>query len=236
MRALRLIGAIGTGETPTAVEFADALEAANDMLDSWLAERLMAFSIAIQEFPLVGGQQTYTYGPGGNFNALRPAKIERVSIVSLNNPAQPLELPIPYFTDWDWQNVPVKLIGSALPMGVYDDGNYPLRNLSFWTFPTTVSNFRAYVWQQLTEFSDLTTDVQFPPAYRKAIVYNLALELGPEWGFPPSQSVIALALDSKAIVKSINLPVIQSFGDPALCGDGGHYNYFSDTIVGGGNR
>ncbi len=207
------------------------------MLDSWLAERLMAFSITINEFPLVANQQVYTYGPSGNFNAPRPVKIERTSIVSLQNPSQPLELPIPYFTDWEWQNTPVKVgFTSTLPQGVYDDGNYPLRNLSIWPIPNTVSNIRLYVWQQLSQFADLVTDYEFPPAYAKAITYNLAVDLAPEYGFPNISPVVAQqALESKGIVKSINIPVIQSYCDAALIGEGGRYNYYSDTVV-GGNR
>lgn len=205
------------------------------MLDAWLAERLMAFSLNIDEFALVPSQQVYTYGLGGNFNKPRPAKIERVSIVSLTNPAQPLEIPIDYLTDWDWQNVPVKIIPTTLPQAVYDDGSYPLRNMSYWPIPNVVSNTRIYVWQQLNQFPDLTTDLQFPPAYRKAIRYNLAVDLAPEWGMQIPQTVIATALESKGIVKSINAPLIQSFCDAALLGEGGRYNYFSDTVV-GGNR
>ena len=66
--SMRLIGALGSGETMTAAEASDGLMVLNGMLDSWLAERLMAFSILIQEFPLVANQGTYTLGPGGDFN------------------------------------------------------------------------------------------------------------------------------------------------------------------------
>ena len=43
-RALRLIGAIGAGETPTDDERADALVALNAMLDTWRNEKLMCYA------------------------------------------------------------------------------------------------------------------------------------------------------------------------------------------------
>ena len=235
---MRLIGALGTGETPTSAEAADSLLVLNQMLDSWLAERLMAFSIVIEEFPLISNQGTYTMGPGGNFNTLRPVRIDRVSIVWLSNPLQPLELPIPYLTDWDWQNVPVKNIQTSLPTGVYDDGNFPLRNLTFWGLPTTQVNTRIYSWQQLRQFPDLTTDITFPPGYSEALRYNLAVRLIAEMPGEYSQVTVTVtqqqATESLARVKSINIPIIQLFCDPALQGRGGYYNYYADQPAGPG--
>ena len=235
---MRLIGALGTGETPTSAEAADSLLVLNQMLDSWLAERLMAFSILIEEFPLTAGVGTYTMGPGGNFNTLRPVSIDRVSIVWLSNPLQPLELPIPYLTDWDWQNVPVKNIQTSLPSAVYDDGQFPLRNLTFWGLPSGQVNVRIYSWQQLRQFPDLTTDITFPPGYSEALRYNLAVRLIAEMPGEYSQVTVSvtqqLATDSLARVKSINTPIIQLFCDPALAGRGGYYNYYSDQPAGPG--
>ncbi len=236
--SMRLIGALDSGEVPSADEANDALMVLNQMLDSWLADRLMAFSINIEEFSLTVGQQTYSMGPGGNFDTVRPVQIDRISIVSLTNPAQPLELPIPILTDWDWQNVPVKNIQSTLPInGVYDDGAFPRRNLTYIYIPTMAVKTRIYSWKQLSAFPDLVTDLTFPPGYSEAFRYNLALRLIAEFpgDYTPvmTQTTAQLATDSLARVKSLNNPKIQAFCDAALLGQGGHYNYYSDTVTGG---
>src|SRR5271154_804888 len=114
--SMRLIGVLASGETPSGAESQDALLIAQQMLDAWQAERLVVNQILSSNFPLVPGQQTYTCGTGGNFNILRPARIERYSIVNLNNPAQPLELPLQVLDFQEWQSlVPVKAISSTLP-------------------------------------------------------------------------------------------------------------------------
>lgn len=233
----RLIGVLSSGQTLPSDIATDAKLVLNQMLDSWDADRLTVFNITIAQFALVPNQQVYTYGIGGDFNGARPAKLYRASIVSLTNPSQPLELPIPIYTDKDWQeSIPVKNIDTSLPQGVYDDGAFPFRNLSFWPIPTVVVDTRLYGWTALTKFDDLTTDHTYPPGYAEALRYNLAVRLIAE--MPGNYNAIMvpttleLARQSLERVKTINLPDIQSNIDPTLLTKGGYYNYLSDMPVG----
>jgi len=237
--AFRLINVLASGEVPSTSEQSDALTTLALMLDGWQAERLTIFTIlrdgsttSPHLFPFVSGQQTYTLGPGGNFNIARPAKIERMSIEWLANPAQPLELPLEMVNEQRWQTVPVKAITSTLPTVVYDDGNYPLRNLSFWCTPTVVSNVVIYYWQALSQFPDLVTDVEFPPGYFRALRYNLAVDLSIEFGRPLPAGVAEIALSSKAVIMNMNLPVLEQRVDPAVIDPKLRaYNWISDTPV-----
>jgi len=232
---MRLVGAIAAGETPDDDEAATGLQVLNDMVDSWNAERLMIFTITIGEFNLTPGQQVYTYGTGGNFNAPRPAEINRASIVSLANPIQPLELKIDYLTDRNWQeDYPVKNITTTLPLAVYDDGAFPFRNLSYWPIPTVAVKTRLYSWTALTQFPDLCTDITFPPGYPKALRYNLAVDIAAEFPGNPSTLplVSSVAAETKGLLKAINLPIVETTEDPALIGEGGRYNFYSDRTVG----
>jgi hypothetical protein len=231
--SLRLIGAIAPGEPAPADEAQDALMVLNQMIDAWNSERLMIFTVTIAEYPLTVGQQTYTLGPGGNFNAARPPYISSVSIVVLSNPNQPLELEIDYLTDKEWQNIPVKNIPTTVPLKVYDDGAYPLRNLSFWGIPTVAINTRIYSWTALSEFPNLTTKVTFPPGYYEALRYNLALRLAPEWGESVDPQVSAMAAESKGRIKSLNITPIDLRCDNALTSNnGGAYDWRSDSFIG----
>src|SRR5262249_58931003 len=121
--ALRLIGVTASGEQPTGEEASDALVILNQMIDSWNAERLNVFTITISNFSLTPGTQVYTLGSGGTFNATRPAAIDRISIISLANPAQPLELPMEMLTDAQWRENPVKKTNNAPPPKVFYHGS-----------------------------------------------------------------------------------------------------------------
>lgn len=235
--ALRLVGALASGELPSAAESQDCLLIGQQMIDSWQAERLMVWSIQINTFPLVPLTQTYTLGSGGTLNMPRPARIERIGIINLNNPAQPLELPLEYLTDAQWAAIPVKNIQSTLPQKVYDDQAFPLRNLNFWCVPTVAVNVTIYSWNPLSTFPDFTTDVEFPPGYVEALRYNLAVRLLAEFpGNPVSAPmVMQLATESKARIKSLNIPLLDSYCDRMLVNSGpGFYNWLTDQPAGRG--
>lgn len=65
-RALRLIGVLAEGETPSAEMSQDALMALNQMIDSWNTERLAVFSTSDQVVIWPAGEITQTLGPTGS--------------------------------------------------------------------------------------------------------------------------------------------------------------------------
>lgn len=130
--ALRLINVIAAGETLDTGSANDALAAFNDMADSWNADRLTIFTTQINDFPLTLSKQTYTLGTGGDFDIPRPAAIDAMSSILLENPDNPMEVPIAIYTTQDWQQkVPVKVVDGNFPLICYDDGGFPLRKLTF---------------------------------------------------------------------------------------------------------
>jgi hypothetical protein len=62
-RALKDIGALEAGETPTPDAAADALDMLNDMLDQWSNEDMIVFNFTEIIFPVIQGQTQYTIGP-----------------------------------------------------------------------------------------------------------------------------------------------------------------------------
>ena len=62
-RALKDIGALEAGETPTPDAAQDAFDMLNDMIDQWSNENMMVFNVTEIIFPVVPGQVQYTIGP-----------------------------------------------------------------------------------------------------------------------------------------------------------------------------
>ena len=62
-RALKDIGALEAGETPTPEAAQDAFDMLNDMLDQWSNEDMMVFNYTEIIFPIISGQTQYTIGP-----------------------------------------------------------------------------------------------------------------------------------------------------------------------------
>jgi hypothetical protein len=74
--ALRLLGVLAEGETPSAETSQDALMALNQMIDSWNTERLSVFSTQDQVFNWPSGELFRTLGPTGNFVGDRPVLLD----------------------------------------------------------------------------------------------------------------------------------------------------------------
>ena len=68
-RALKDIGALEAGETPTPEAAQDAFDMLNDMLDQWSNEQMMVFYKTELVYTLTQGQTQYTIGPGGQIGA-----------------------------------------------------------------------------------------------------------------------------------------------------------------------
>lgn len=68
-RALKDIGALAAGETPTSDASQDAFDMLNDMLDQWSNEDMMVYNYTEIIFPVVAGQTQYTIGPGGDLGS-----------------------------------------------------------------------------------------------------------------------------------------------------------------------
>ena len=62
-RALKDIGALEAGETPTPEAAQDAFEMLNDLVDQWSNENMMVFNVTEIIFPVIPGQVQYSLGP-----------------------------------------------------------------------------------------------------------------------------------------------------------------------------
>jgi len=62
-RALKDIGALEAGESPTPEAAQDAFDMLNDLVDQWSNEDMMVYNTTEIIFPLISGQIQYTIGP-----------------------------------------------------------------------------------------------------------------------------------------------------------------------------
>lgn len=206
-RAMRLIGAIASGESPTPQESADALVALNAMISSWQTEKLYVYAFVDTAFTLIPTDSSYTVGPAGNFNLTpRPSKIESV-YVRANNIDYPVEM-----IDVDkWNSIPDKTTTSDIPIYAYYEPSLATGTLQLWPVPNTAYSLRIVTWTTLAELAALSTTVTLPQGYERALAYNLAIEIAPEYEKEASPSVQGIAMESKASIKRANnRPMLMS--------------------------
>ena len=206
--ALRILGALDPAETPSVSESTDALARLNDMLDSWSTERLNVVSIASASYPLTSLTQSYLIGTGQTFNAPRPAKIESANVLFTSLSGGVYRFPLELIDAKKWAGIEFKTVSSAQPLMLYYDRAFPFGTLSFFPIPaftTPTRSVELYTWQVLSQFPDLVTDVPLPPAYSRALRYNLAVEIAAEWASADAnvQRAASIATESKAALRML---------------------------------
>lgn len=214
--ALRLLGAIGEGQTPSSSESSDALEALNAMLGVWNTNRQNLFSSSYASYALVTTQQLYTLGTGGGFNAARPVKIISIDAVigDAGNSTPTVEkarIPIEIITVEQWGAIRSRMAKSTIPERVYPDMAFPLIALNFWPVPTftgTAPQVEIYQWARLVAFADLTTPYTFPEGYELALKSNLAVTIAPEWDRIPSPALLQTAAQSLSALRELNASIV----------------------------
>ena len=202
--ALRLIGQLAEGETPSAATSQDALSALNQMIDSWNTERLSVFSTQDQVFMWPPNEIHRTLGPTGNFVGNRPILLDDATYFI--DPASGISYGIKIINQQQYDGIAVKTVTSTYPQVIWINMDYPDIDMYVYPKPTKVLEWHFISVTELTQPATLTTTLSFPPGYLRAFKYNLACEIAAEFGVEPSPQVKRIAMTSKRNLKRINNP------------------------------
>jgi len=203
-RALRLLGVLAEGETPSAATSQDGLTALNQMIDSWNTERLSVFSTQDQIFTWPAGQITRTLGPSGDFIGNRPVLFDDATYY--RDPGTNVSFGIKFINQQQYDGIAVKTVTSTYPQVIFVNMTYPDATMTVYPKPTRDLEWHFISVNELSNPAVLTTNLTFPPGYLRAFVYNLAMEIAPEFGVEPSPQVTRIAMTSKRNLKRINNP------------------------------
>jgi hypothetical protein len=202
-RALRLLGVLAEGETPSAATSQDALMALNQMIDSWQTERLSVFSTQDQVFTWPAGLISRTLGPSGDFIGLRPILLDDSTY--FRAPTN-VSYGIKFINQQQYNGIAVKTVTSTYPQVMWVNMTFPNIEMYVYPRPTQDLEFHFVSVQELNNPANLSTVLYYPPGYLRAFTYNLAMEFAPEFGVEPSPQVQRIAMTSKRDLKRINNP------------------------------
>jgi len=202
--ALRLIGMLAEGETPSAATSQDALTALNQMIDSWNTERLSVFSTQDQVFSWPPNLISRTLGPTGDFVGNRPILLDDSTY--FRDPANGISFGIKIINQQQYDGIAVKTVTSTYPQVIWINMDYPNINMYVYPVPTKVLEWHFISVTELTQPAALATSLAFPPGYLRAFRFNLACEIAAEFGVEPSRQVQRIAMSSKRNLKRINNP------------------------------
>jgi hypothetical protein len=202
--ALRLLGVLAEGETPSAETSQDALAALNQMIDSWNTERLAVFSTQDQVFNWTPGLRSQTLGPTGDFVGNRPVLLDDATY--FRDPQTNVSYGIKFINQQQYNGIAVKTVTSTYPQVIFTNMTYPDIEMYIYPVPLRLLEWHFISVEELTQPANLATPLTFPPGYLRAFRYNLACEIAPEFGVEPSAQVQRIAMYSKRNLKRINNP------------------------------
>ena len=202
--ALRLLGMLAEGETPSSETANDALLALRQMIDSWDTERLSVFSTQDQVFNWPSGERERSLGPTGDFVGLRPVLLDDSTY--FRDPQTNVSYGIKFVNQQQYNGIAVKTVTSTYPQVMFTNMTYPNIEMVIYPVPLRLLEWHFISVEKLTQPATLATTILFPPGYLRAFRYNLACELAPEFGIEPSPTVSRIAMYSKRNLKRINNP------------------------------
>lgn len=186
-RALTKIGVLSEGETPTASQAADALDDLNDLLASWSTSPLLIPAVTQEDFS-VSSATEYT-NPAMRF---------------LNSTVRDgsTDYPVAALSREDWLAIPDKL-STGRPEAFWVDSGDPA---AVWLWPVPDKTYQMSLQREdaLQEFPTLDDEFALPNEYRRAFVYNLAVELAPDYGRTVPVEVAARAQEALERIQKYN--------------------------------
>lgn len=200
--ALGLLSVKDPTEAVGGTEATNCLVRLNGLLDSWRNESLAAY--AVSRVTASVSSATATVGPAGNFvTASRPVRLEEGCFFSAGG----VDYQIRPIGAERYNAIPVKTVGALGPAVVYLDEAWPTATAYFYPVPASAVTITLLIQTQITEFADLTTDYDIPPGYARALAYDLALEMAPEYQVPLNPGFMQRAMSAKQSITRVNTRV-----------------------------
>lgn len=207
--ALRMAGRITDTQSvsDSSKDVNDAFALFVMMLAQWQKKRWLVY--VEQEVSLQStGAQSYTIGPGAQFDCSRPANIKAAYARILGGtPPNLVDIPLEIIpAREDYAAITVKTL-STMPYAVWYESAYPIGNLWFWPVPPSAM-YGLYVTVQspLPTYVAVTDTLALPPEYIEPLAVSLAVRIVNASGQPlPPQ----LALQGQAALATLRQANIQ---------------------------
>ena len=214
--ALALTNAVGTDQTLTTNEVNDSLRVFNDILEDWSTQALAVYSTTTQQFSTVANQAVYTIGAGGNWNTVRPVRINPPIACTY----QGVDFVLTDISQAEYDMIGFKTQPNIVPMWYLFRNTFPLGTITFWPVPSQVVTMTLDIDNILSAVSSAATTISFPPGYAKAFKYCLGVELAPVFGKKISNypDILSIYKTSFANIKRANKQPDELQYDPALLG------------------
>ena len=173
--AMEDAGLLQDGDDPTSEQFAKYLQRLNDLINLWQTKGLKLWLLHLLPVPLIAGQNTYTFKPGGSVDMTKPLRVLQGFYLTPGGTQQQL-IPL----SWnEWITLPQTNQQGAINSYFVDKQPFQL-NVSFWLTPDTTAALgtaHLLVQTQVSNYIGVTDSSAFPQEWFLALRWGLADEI-----------------------------------------------------------
>ncbi|HEA65891.1 hypothetical protein LCGC14_1902440 [marine sediment metagenome] len=205
-RAFGKLSLFGPGEPLPPEDNAIAKVCFQDMMGEWVNDQLMVPFTVLESFTLTAGTLSYTVGETApvDLNTVRPEQIDSAFIREDN-----YDYPVNIIGEEAYNRIALKSEPWRFrPYQLWYNPTVPNGTITVWPSPSSAVDLFFSSEKPFTEPTSVTANMMaglgYPRNYHNIIVYNLAVELAPEYGKTPADSVIVKAEKGKRDLISLN--------------------------------
>ena len=175
--ALRKLGVLAEGQTPSTQNYSDGMMALNTVISQLRAVGMPLW--ARSEYTFTPTTNTYTIGPGMTLSTPFPVKLLQAFRTETG-----AKIPLEIVAREDFNILPTSSNGSPIKINYQSFVNYG--TISLWPTPASTNTATVtLVYQRPYQYFTTSTEtMDFPEEWYTAIIYHLAVRLAPEWGVP----------------------------------------------------
>ncbi len=182
--ALRLLGVIPEGGTPTSDQYSTGSEALNLLLKSWETEGLPIWAVKTQTVTLVDGTTSYSIGLSQTVNVAKPLRIYQAY---LHDTSTNIDVPMVRLSQEEYNRLGNKT-SEGFPVNYYFENLRTTGNIYFFPTPdSTAASAKTVVITYQAPFQDFdasTDEPDVPQELMRALKFNLAADLAWDYGYP----------------------------------------------------
>lgn len=203
IRAMQIIGALSTGQTPSSDDANVCFLNLNEMLDGWNTERLNLYVPGSFSGNLLNAQQSYEIGPAAaDFPTTNSVALIQTAVTIFQATTVTNQMSI--LNSEQWGLLTESGLTGYLPDKLFCDYAFPISHLLVHPIPNHTIAIQLYTWSIIAQFTALTDAVAFRPGYFEAMAYNLALKIAPQFGLAQDGTNVQLAGTYKQRMQDLN--------------------------------
>lgn len=182
--ALKEIGVIGEGETPSATMLSDGLRMLNRLCDTLSNIPSFGFTAYPLLSKTMAGESSFDIGPTGDVVADRPIQIKS-AYCTLNGEDFPVEI----VTQEKYDEIENKTTVGDVPWCLYYGGQFPDGMVYLWP-QSTGGTLKMRTVSVVKQFSSTSTQIEMPPGAEDYLMLGLAIRMAPSYQKSPSQDTV----------------------------------------------